>query len=256
MTSTKNILAVGVGNTNLQAAVGEYKRFKTWHMPMKEMSAEHFSDYIEHDFGPEIWNNLEGSVLSTVYPEKTPALIGIIEKKTGKPVKRVDLTNCGGITSAYQGLLGEDRLVCCAGALRVTEPPFIVADFGTAATINVVNKGGAFAGGAIMTGVKTGLLALSEGTAQLPLTELKPDSPVVGVNTAQNLISGAVIGAACALEGYIRRIWNELGYETPIIITGGDAGAVLPHFRLRCRYEPELLIQGLFAVYECMEAVK
>ncbi|MDR1705491.1 MAG: type III pantothenate kinase [Clostridiales bacterium] len=254
MTLKKDILALGIGNTNLQAAAGRYGGFAASHMPIKDLSRENFLCFMEKAFGPGIWEKPGGIILSTVFPEKTPGIIDAIEEKTGKPVRRIDSKACGGITSKYRGLLGEDRLVCCAGALRIAEPPFLVADFGTAATINVVDKNKTFIGGTIMTGVKTGLLALSEGTAQLPLTELKPDSPVIGINTEQNLISGAVIGAACALEGYITRIWAELGYEAPVIITGGDAAAVLPHLRLRCQYEPELLIQGLFAVYEYMEA--
>ena len=44
---------------------------------------------------------------------------------------------------------------------------------------------------------------------------------LIGANTTACLQSGAVFGTAATLDGMNARIVQELGYEAPVVVTGG-----------------------------------
>lgn len=246
------ILAVNIGNTNVRAAIGEKKHIEAVAvLPTDELnSAEDFNHFLNKSFGEKIWRRVEGSIISTVVPQKNSYIKETLIQGTGKIPKTIERRSLSYINaSQYDGLLGEDRIVCCAGVLSKYEPPFILVDFGTATTVNVVNEKSEFLGGAILPGVKTGIKALSDNTAQLMETEIEGDIPVIGKNTRENLLSGAIIGLALAVEGYISLIEGELGSGFAVVVTGGHAPLVLPYCRFPYTHEPDLLPKGLFALY-------
>jgi len=250
------ILAVNIGNTNIRAALGHLDGTSCKIISQTVFYAHEgcIIDQIEAGLGL-IWDQVEGSIIATVVPAHTDMIMSALEHKIGKPVKRIDINKCGHLhTDQYEGLLGEDRAVCCAQALQKYSPPFIVIDYGTATTINIVNGDGEFLGGAILTGLQTGLDALTHNTAQLPqisqMAAKKIEIPLIGKNTIQNLYSGAVIGLACATEGFLCRIEKELGVKMPVIITGGHGPVILPHCRFDYIHEPSLLLEGLLALYK------
>lgn len=248
------IMAVNIGNTNIRTAIGnkgEKEIIKEAVLTAKELNSEgDFKNFIEKSFGLNIWRDIDGSIISTVVPEKTSFVTDAVIAETGKSPQRIDAQSRRKLYAQYDGLLGEDRVACCAGALKKYGPPFIVVDFGTATTVNVVNPEGDFIGGAILAGVRTSLLALSDNTAQLPNIEMDARIPVIGKNTRENLLSGAVIGSAFAVEGYIRRMEWEMDRKLPVIITGGHAPIVLPYCKFVNMHEPGMLLMGLFALYE------
>ena len=243
------ILAVNIGNTNIRAALGQPGIIKQIAFSADEESVDKGSaiEMIEKSFGP-IWDKLSECVMASVVPALAEEISIDLERKTNKPVRRIDIRNCGDLrTDLYEGLLGEDRVVCCAHALQKFEPPFIVIDYGTATTINVVNEKGEFIGGAILTGLLTGLIALTKNTAQLPQIDYKrKDVPLIGTNTTENLLSGAVIGLACATEGFLSRI--DKGNKMQVIVTGGHAPIILPHCNFKYIHEPSLLLEGLLSL--------
>ena len=249
------ILAVNIGNTNIRAAIGRHEIidqivFYATDGPIIEQ--------IEAGLG-SVWDQIEGSIIASVVPSQTEMVKAALEQKTGRPVKQVNKNLCGDLrVDKYEGLLGEDRVVCCAQALnkmRKSSPeglhkPFVVIDYGTATTINVVNGDGEFLGGAILTGLQTGLDALTRNTAQLPHIEIeKAEIPLIGTNTIENLQSGAAIGLACATEGFLKRIEEEMGCQLSVIVTGGHGPVVLPYCRFDYIHEPSLLLEGLLELY-------
>ncbi|MCL1998596.1 MAG: type III pantothenate kinase [Turicibacter sp.] len=242
------ILAVNIGNTNIRAAIGQIDI---------EAQAVFYSDEIADfstiatlfantlDFS---WDEIEGVIISTVVPEKTELIIAALSTKTDN-IKRVDVSKRLN-TEAYSGLLGEDRAVCSFMALQKYIPPFVIIDFGTATTINIVNGASEFIGGAILSGLFTGLNALNTTTAQLPKIDFEQmqNIPIIGKNTAENLASGAVYGLAAAAEGFLNRIEKEMPL-TAVIVTGGHAPIILPYATFDYVHEPDLLLLGLFALY-------
>ncbi|CAP45162.1 type III pantothenate kinase [Bordetella petrii] len=118
--------------------------------------------------------------------------------------------------------LGADRLVSLLGVrsrLAQTHPPFVLASFGTATTIDTVGPDNAFAGGLILPGPALMRSSLARGTANLPLA----DGPVVDfpVDTHQAIASGI----AAAQAGAVVRQWlaacRHYGCAADIYVAGG-----------------------------------
>jgi len=249
------ILCVAIGNTNIRYAAGTTENFAQAVMPTEELSCrDKFKRFIENNFGVNIWRQLQGCIISSVVPQKKLIIVEFLHQLNNKlSVQYIDTENKNNDNidfSQYKSRLGEDRAVCCTAAAVKYKTSVIVIDLGTATTINIINKDNVFLGGAILTGVQTGLAALSKQTAQLPLINDFSGVKVIGSNTRECLISGASIGTACMIEGYISRIKEELGNEPTIVITGGNAPQVMPFCNFDFVYEPSLLIEGLFLLYQ------
>jgi len=240
------ILAVNIGNTNIRAAVGNSDKI----IAQTVVYADEGMDKVKANLS-DTWDEIEGCLIATVVPQQTKIVTKFLEENKIKPIKRVDIKNCGELkTNKYEGLLGEDRVVCCARALQKFTAPFVVIDYGTATTINVVNSNKEFVGGAILAGLQTNLDVLSKNTAQLPRIGVTGESvPLIGKNTVDNLLSGAIYGQASATEGIINRMQEELACKLPVIVTGGHGPYVLPYCRFEYTYEPTLLLDGLLAMY-------
>ena len=246
------ILCIDIGNTNSRCAIGTKENYRLVSAETNDFaSVDSFTAFLYKHFGSEM-PKIEGCMLSSVVPQRKADAMQALKMFD---VKVVDLQNMGVDFSQYKTALGEDRAVCAAAAVHKYCAPIIVIDFGTATTVNVANENKIFIGGAIMAGVQTGIDALARDTARLPriclsdITDFTAVQPV-GDNTYDGMVSGAVIGAACAIEGYIRRIKPLFTKPPTVIITGGNAAKVLPHCTFDFIYEPKLLIEGLFLLYE------
>ena len=122
--------------------------------------------------------------------------------------------------------VGVDRLCCAVAAYDRLGTACVVADFGTAITIDCINDEGVFLGGAIMPGLAMSARALADQTAELP--EVEPGEPegVFGRDTGQAILAGLVRGARGALREFVEAYATELGRWPMVILTGGDARLV------------------------------
>ncbi len=140
---------------------------------------------------------------------------------------------------------GPDRLADCAAAHALVGGTCIAIDLGTATTVNAVDAGGRFLGGAIATGLELSVQALAAGTARLGVVALEAPESAIGADTDRAMRSGAVYGHAGLVDGLVERFRGELGVDAPAIATGGLAGVVAPHCRTVSRIEPALTLTGL-----------
>ena len=62
--------------------------------------------------------------------------------------------------------------------------------------------------------------------------------------------SGVVLGEACLIDGLVERMEEELGEKAAVIATGGLGGKVVPLCRREIRYERNLLLNGLWVLWE------
>ena len=248
------ILAVNIGNTNISAGFWRDGGLRQASTPTAGLAnSEQFQRFLEdriREAGDQP-GDIRGSVMASVVPGKTSLVSGAIEALTGTPPRLVETgPNIGIDLSAYDSsLLGIDRVVCCVSALAKYPPPLVVFDLGTATTVNVVDAAGAFLGGAILPGVRMGLEALSDGTSLLPRLRLDANIPLIGHNTRECLMAGAVFGAVCAIEGFTQRVREELRQTVTVVVTGGNAGAVVPHCKIELHHEPSLLLDGLVRIF-------
>ena len=120
---------------------------------------------------------------------------------------------------------------------------------GTATTIVVLDKDGAFIGGSISPGVKISMDALTDRTALLPGLQLDQPKKAIGRNTIDCMRSGIMLGTACMLDGMVDRMEEELGCKATVVATGGIAKFVLPLCRREMVYDKDLLVKGLAILY-------
>lgn len=115
--------------------------------------------------------------------------------------------------------LGGDRL---AGALAVAMlfpgKECLKFDFGTALTIDYINKDGVYVGGNISLGMQSRFRALNAFTKRLPLIKADEEFGEIGSNTTEAMTAGVVFGMIYEVEGYINRNPNHT-----IIFTGGNS---------------------------------
>ncbi|MFB3894149.1 MAG: type III pantothenate kinase [Phycisphaerae bacterium] len=148
--------------------------------------------------------------------------------------------------------IGVDRLCAAVAAFDRLGVACVVADFGTAVTVDCVDDQGVFLGGAILPGLGMGAAALHAQTAQLP--EVEPAAPdwVFGRDTREAIVGGLVFAARGALKELVELYATELGHWPVVILTGGDAALVCPDVNgsgLVQAIVPDLVIRGVAAAY-------
>lgn len=197
-------------------------------------------------------DNFEGAVISSVVPHIVEALRESTRQIIGKEPMLITAESNTGLTIDLPEpeKVGRDRLVDAAWAAAHFPLPAVTVDLGTATTFNVIREGGVFCGGVIATGLDTGLQALADRAAQLPKIELCVPMRIIGRNTTESMLSGAVAGTAAMLDGIVRDIEEELGEPVTFVITGGTAKYVEPLVRHPHTYDPEMLLKGLAFLYE------
>lgn len=116
--------------------------------------------------------------------------------------------------------------------------------------IEVIDEKGRFMGGIIAPGMGTGADAMFTHAARLPQVDIVEPGHAIGTNTVDAMRSGIVFGEVARIDGLVRAIFDELGYEAPVIATGGFSGVITELSQTITRREPRLTLHGLRLVYE------
>jgi len=146
--------------------------------------------------------------------------------------------------------VGTDRVVSAAAAYDVAEDAVVVADFGTAVTIDLVDQNGIFLGGVICPGFEISAKALRDYTAQLPNIKItKPKAPY-GKNTVDAINCGLYYSIVGALQEVIRRYAEELGKWPQTVITGSAVKVIAGECEFIDNYVPNLVVKGIVLTYK------
>jgi len=250
------LLAVDVGNSNI--VIGAIRdgnilfeaRIATDLIRTSDQYAVEIKDILE--LYDAKGSDFEGCILSSVVPPLLNSLRTAIRKLTGKIPLTVgsDIRTDLRIAIDNPSQVGGDLLVGAVAALRHYQPPMAIIDMGTATTITVIDQEGTFVGGCICPGVRISMEALNTRTAQLPGISLQAPEQVIGKNTIECMQSGLMHGAASMLDGLLSRIEEEAGQKLNVIMTGGISRFVMPLCRHEMTYDKDLLLKGLWALYE------
>jgi type III pantothenate kinase len=155
-----------------------------------------------------------------------------------------------GVSNAYRHphTLGADRWAAIVAAHHGAERCVCVIDCGTAITLDVVDAAGVHQGGLIAPGIDMMRRALVQETAAIGPVPAETAGPPLSL-LARNTIDGvnsAVLHMASAL---IDRVTGEAAKEChgnlDAVITGGDAGRILPLLRHQPRYDRDLVLKGV-----------
>ena len=143
--------------------------------------------------------------------------------------------------------LGADRLANAVAVAELYGWPAIVADFGTAATFDVVSEERRYVGGVIAPGLEAMTNFLYQRTALLPRFSLKEPRRAVGKSTVEAMRSGAIFG----YRGLVREILTRIKAEqssrkkVTIVATGGYARLIASQVPEIAVIHPHLTLEGL-----------
>ena len=141
---------------------------------------------------------------------------------------------------------GSDRL---ANAISVqnNKDNFIILDFGTATTFDVVVKKD-YKGGIIAPGVKISLDSLSDKASLIPQINLKKMSNIVGNNTTSAVRSGFFWGYIGLIDNIINLIKKENRKSFKLVITGGFSNLFKESLKTKVIQDKDITIKGLIKI--------
>jgi len=151
-----------------------------------------------------------------------------------------------GVRNAYRNpsQLGCDRFAAAIGAHALCPgKAIVVANCGTATTIDAITADGTFLGGMILPGLGLMASSLARNTAQLP--QIKPGKLPEGF--ADNTDDAILTGCLAAQAGAIERAF-ELHQAVECIISGGAAPYIAPAVPVPHRHVDNIVMIGLHAV--------
>ena len=156
------ILAVDIGNTNVKIGLfeegGKLARSFKMSTDIKRTSDEYVALLLQLLWHSKIdEKQISGAILSSVIPQLDYTFTHVIRHVFGVRPLIVGVGIKTGIAIKYDfpRELGSDRIITSVAAEKKYGAPFILVDFGTATTFNVVNEKKEFIGGAITLGLKT-----------------------------------------------------------------------------------------------------
>ena len=250
------LLTIDIGNTNITLGgyMGENLMFISRLATDIRMTADQYALQIKDIVTLRgcNWSDIDDAIISSVVPIVGSAISRAIEFITCKaPMVLGPGVKTGlNIKIDNPAQLGADLAAGAVGAMGKYPTPCVIIDMGTATTLSVLDKDGAFVGGAIAAGIRSTLDALSSNTAQLPFINLQAPESVIGSNTVSSMQSGLILGAAAMLDGMIDRIENEIGEIASVVATGGLAEMVIKNCRREISLDNNLLLDGLYKIYK------
>lgn len=204
------------------------------------------------------WQNLERPARAVGVNVAGEAARVRVEGQLGRwrlPVEWLTATTeAGGVFNRYQvpSQLGADRWVSLVAARRRAVAAnesvprgCVVANVGTAVTIDALDGDGVFRGGLILPGIDLMLRALADNTAGLRTAPGSfHDFPTT---TADALFSGAVQAACGAIEQMRSRVRGH-GPEVTCYLAGGSAPDLSPHLAAPVELVENLVLEGVLVL--------
>jgi type III pantothenate kinase len=146
--------------------------------------------------------------------------------------------------------IGADRLALTAAAVHFYPHHHnLVIGLGTCITYNFINKYHEFLGGGISPGLEMRLKSLNYYTAKLPLISADSNVPLIGYDTASNILSGVILGMVYEMEGFIGEYAKKFD-NFNVLLTGGDMVHLASHLKKKIFADPDLIFKGLYAISE------
>ena len=193
-------------------------------------------------------------IIASVVPPVMYTIINAIRKYIGVQPLIVNKDIDTGLVNKYDNPkeVGVDRLVNAVSAVRRYGAPLIIIDIGTAMTFDVIDKEGAYLGGAIFPGIKVAMEALFQKASKLPRVDIVRPEKAIGTNTVMSMQYGAVRGYVGAIHGTVHEMKAELdgGENCRVVATGGMGRMMAEYCDVITDVDPDLTLEGLRIIYE------
>ena len=147
--------------------------------------------------------------------------------------------------------IGSDRL---SNAISVIDNKnnYVIVDFGTATTFDVVVKNN-YLGGIIAPGVNLSLNTLISKASLIPSLALTSVNNILGKNTKSAVKSGFYWGYAGLIDNIIKKIIDQTHNKYKIIFTGGLSHLFKKTIDVKVKIDRDLTIKGLLKVIHLLK---
>jgi len=252
-----NLIAVDIGNTNINAGLflkGREQLVESFGGTERKKLADSLKSFWERIAVSKSSREKKRDgvvVVSSVKPAWTETVSDIATKQLGEKILLIgnDIPFPIELSVDEKNRVGTDRVLCAAAAYSVVEKAVVVADFGTAVTIDLVDDRGVFCGGVIFPGFEISARALKTSTAQLPEVKIhKPKLPF-GKNTVEAINAGLYYSAIATLQEVIRRYAEKIGTWPQTVISGSGAKLIKDDCEFIDSYVPNLVVKGIALAY-------
>jgi len=244
------LLAIDLGNTNTVFGVYDGNRLVMhWRLStQKDRTVDEYGILLRNLFALEKIDaqQIQGVIIASVVPPLDSVLNEMVSVYFS--VKPVFVTHeNAGIPVLYNDPreVGADRIVNAVAVVHKYGTPAIVVDFGTATTFDAITLKGEYLGGVIAPGIVISAEALYERAARLPRIEIQKPIDIIGRSTVGSMQSGIFYGYVALVDGIIGSMKTELGPNTRIIATGGQAPFIHQEAKLIEAVDSNLTLDGL-----------
>ena len=251
------LLTIDVGNTNMVFSVFEGETLRG------SFRLTTVAGRTSDELGMDIWNQLSrlgirpedlaDVIVSSVVPPVMAALTDAMIRYLGKTPIVVDVDVDPGLPYGVVSNehLGADRSVACVAAIHKYGAPLILADMGTATTVDAISRQGSYMGGCITAGARISIEALFQKTALLPQVSLALPEKVLSGTAVGQIQAGAVLGYIGAMERLITQAREEIDEPEAIVVaTGGLAPVIAAGTDLIDVVDGQLIPDGLRLLYQ------
>ena len=256
MADTFKLLVIDVGNTNTVLGVFHGQALKAqWRLTTnRAQTADEYGILIRNLFNLDgiRADEISGIMIASVVPPLNQLLEEMAEKYFRLRAVFLGPGTKTGIAIHYDNPqdVGADRIANSVAALEKYGGPCIIVDFGTAITFDAVSAKGEYLGGVIAPGIGISAEALFAHASRLQRVDIREPEQVIGTNTVGSMQSGIFYGAVGLMDGILDRLTKELGDQTKVIATGGQASLVAAASKYKPPVDQALTLEGLRIIYE------
>lgn len=240
------ILLLDIGNTHTHAGLADRRRIhRCKDFPTAAWSDGSMAERLRKFVGRP---PLLAAAFCSVVPAASQACRLWLASQVPLPTLELTHKTLRGVGIDYPkpASIGPDRLANAAAVHHYHGHPALVVDFGTAVTFDVVDRRGNYAGGIIAPGLAAMTDYLHERTALLPRIRIREVEAVVGKNTREAMLIGAVHGYRGLVRELIHEVRAELGGgRLPVVATGGYAALIAAKLKEITDVNPNLTLEGL-----------
>ena len=242
-----NILGdIGNSETKVFLVNTDNKIIKSIHFSTKKMNYPILNTkfkYLINDF-----KKIKKILFCSVVPSSFDLLKRFLQKKMKRKcyeIKELNLKSLINVKVNYKQV-GSDRLTNAISLLD-NKNNFIILDFGTATTFDVLIKKN-YHGGIIAPGIKISLNTLSDKAKLIPKINLKKSKKVIGKDTKTAVRSGFFWGYAGLIDNIIKLIKKETRRSFKVVITGGFSDLFKQSIKSKVIQNKNITIKGLIKI--------
>ena len=237
---------IGNSETKIFLVNKKDKVIKNINLPTKKIENKilklKFKSFIKN------YDLIDKILFCSVVPKSFSLIKKFLSKKTKKKcfeVKNLDLKSLIRIKVNFKQV-GSDRLTNAISVLN-NKDNFIILDFGTATTFDVIIKKN-YIGGVIAPGLKISLKTLSDKATLIPKINLKKIKKTIGNDTISAVRSGFFLVYAGLIDNIINLIKKETRKSFKLVITGGFSDLFKDSIKTKLIHNRNITLKGLIKI--------